>query len=288
MAHPGPRISVIIPCYDDGPFLLEALASVRRQEPCEVVVVDDGSTDSGTVALLAQLAQDGVRVVHQPNAGVSAARMAGVVATAAPYVFPLDADDQVAAGSLSMLADALDANPSAVAAWGDVEIIGIGPGRTRRRAPDTVDPWLLTYVNDLSASALLRREALLAAGGWQLVRAHEDWDLWMAIAERGWTGVRVDRVVEIHRRHPGRRWARVTAEQDQDALLRERHPFLFAQRRRNWIRSRAPWHSRIGLPLVARLGFLPDRDRQRLSQLVHHPTRLLGERLLRLRQGLDG
>lgn len=281
------RVAVVIPCYNDGKFLPEALASVRQQEPCELVVVDDGSTDPATLALLEELAQEGVRVVRQPNSGVSAARMAGVHATSAPYVFPLDADDLVAPGALGALADALEASPKAVAAWGDVEIFGFAEGTIRLRPPATLDPWLISYVNDFSASSLLRRQALLSAGGWQLVTAHEDWDLWMAFAERNWTGVRIDRLVEIHRQQPGRRWSRVGSEHPgHPALLRRRHPVLFAQRSLNWRRSPAPWRSRLGLPLIGRLAFISDATKQRLYQLVHHPGRLLRVRLLRLRQRL--
>ena len=48
-----PRVAVVIPCYNDGRFLRETLESVREQEQCEIVVVDDGSTDAPTLAVLA-------------------------------------------------------------------------------------------------------------------------------------------------------------------------------------------------------------------------------------------
>jgi glycosyltransferase involved in cell wall biosynthesis len=287
MAAAGHRISVVIPCYNDGRFLPEALASLRGQEPCDLVVVDDGSSDRATLALLDELSRSGVRVLRQANAGVSAARMAGVHAAATPYVFPLDADDLVAAGALTALADALDASPGAAAAWGHTEIFGIGEGILRLRAPEAIDPWLITYVNDMPLAALLRRDRLLSVGGWQLLAAHEDWDVWMAFAERGWTGVRIDHVVEIHRQHAARRWARVLAENPQhEALLRQRHASLFAQRALSWKLSRAPWRTRFALPLIGALGFLSDANKQRLYQLVHHPARLLRIRVLRLRQRL--
>jgi glycosyltransferase involved in cell wall biosynthesis len=286
MASATHRVAVVIPCYNDGKFLPQTLASVRAQEPCELVVVDDGSTDTATLALLDRLSDGGLRVVHQANSGVSAARMTGVGATSAPYIFPLDADDLVAAGALTALADALHADPRVVAAWGDVEIFGIGSGRFRIRTPAGLDPWLTSYVNDFPLASLLRRDALVSVGGWQLGTAHEDWDLWMALAERGWVGVRIPRVVEIHREHAGRRWAGVSVRADSDAILRRRHPSLFEARRVNWRRSRAPWRSRLALPLIERLGFVSEIDKQRLYQLVHHPARLLQVRLRRARKRL--
>jgi glycosyltransferase involved in cell wall biosynthesis len=280
------RVAVVIPCYNDGRFLVETLASVRAQEPCELVVVDDGSTDRATLALLDQLSESGLHVVHQANAGVSVARMTGVRATSAPYVFPLDSDDLVAPGALTVMADSLDANPRAVAAWGDVEIFGIGPGTFRIATPPGLDPWLTSYVNDFPLASLLRRDALLSIGGWQLGTAYEDWDLWMAFAEQGWIGVRIPRIVEIHREHAGRRWAGVLKPAHNDAILRQRHPLLFDRRRLNWRRSRAPWRARLAFPLIERLGFASEMDKQRLYQLVHHPARLLQVRLRRARQRL--
>jgi glycosyltransferase involved in cell wall biosynthesis len=280
------RIAVVIPCYNDGRFLPETLDSVRAQEPAELVVVDDGSTDPATLALLDRLSNGGLRVVHQANAGVSVARMTGVRATSAPYVFPLDSDDLVAVGALAAMADALDANPQAVAAWGDVEIFGIGPGHYRIGTPAGLDPWLTTYVNDFPLASLLRRDALLAVGGWQLGTAYEDWDLWMAFAERGWVGVKIPRVVEVHREHAGRRWAGVLVPAHNDAILRLRHPSLFERRRLTRRASRAPWRTRLAFPLIERLRFVSEMDKQRLYQLVHHPARLLQVRLRRARQRL--
>src|SRR5215831_4926374 len=115
----APRAAIVIPCHDDGATIDETVQSALAQEPCELVVVDDGSTDPATLAVLDQLEQESVRIIHQENKGVCAARMAGVGATTAPYVVPLDGDDLLVAGVVTALADALDAAPKAAAAWGD-------------------------------------------------------------------------------------------------------------------------------------------------------------------------
>ncbi len=177
------RIAVVIPCYNDGGTLFEALASVERQEDCELVVVNDGSDEPATHRVLTDLRRRGIRVVDRDNGGLSAARMTGTRATSARYVFPLDADDILEPGALSRLADALDDDPAAVAAWGDVEQFG---RYTRRlRVQRTLDPWRVTYLTGIPGTVLYRRSALLAVGGWHLQEGYEDWDLWMSLAERG-------------------------------------------------------------------------------------------------------
>jgi glycosyltransferase involved in cell wall biosynthesis len=251
-------------------------------------VVDDGSTDAGTVAVLDALAARGVRVVRQANAGLGLARMAGVRASTARYVLPLDADDVLEPGAVRRLADALDADPGAAAAWGSYQRFG-DESTVQKTAPD-LDPWQVSHQNDLPATALIRREALLQAGGWQLRGGYEDWDLWMALAERGWRGIGLDAIVYRYRRAGTRMLHQAAARHAEiyEELLR-RHPRLVAARRRNWRRSRAPLLLRLGLPAVALLPISADR-RRLAGGVVAHLAHRRGVRVLlrRIREQSGG
>ena len=273
-------MAVVVPCYNDGATLPAAIASVRLQEPCELVVVDDGSREPETARVLAELQEDGVRLLRQRNAGPAAARMRGVAATSAPYVFPLDADDLLAPGGLAALADALDANPEAAVAWGDVEIFG--EERTYWRSVSALDPWWISYANEIPNSSLARRSKLLEVGGWQLRDGWEDWDLWMAFAERGFGGVHVAEKVFCYRVHGSRRQAgSVSRYEEFYGDLRRRHERLFAERASNRRRSCAPLRLRLVFPVIDALPSLTARNRARLYSLVAHPA-YLARRLLRL------
>jgi glycosyltransferase involved in cell wall biosynthesis len=275
------RVAVVVPCFNSGGTIGETLASVRGQ-PCELVVVDDGSTDPRTLEALAAAEADGVRVLRQDNAGPAAARMTGVGATSAPYIFPLDADDQLADGALDALADALDASPEARFAWGDVG--AVGEEGYVARIPLQLDPWLITYVNQLPVLSLVRRDALVDVGGWKPGVRHEDWDLWMSFAERGWRGVRVERIVAYYRFTYGGRWAADRSRYaDAVATLRANHPALFAARAANRRRSTAPLRVRLVLPLVDRLGFLSPYDKRRVAEIVLRPGFTLGRLARRVR-----
>src|SRR5215471_17295620 len=89
-------LSVIIPCRDDGQFLIEAIASFERVAPknCELIVVDDGSTDLRTLEVLKILRDAGYCVLDQANHGLSGARNAGISLARGRYIFPLDADNR--------------------------------------------------------------------------------------------------------------------------------------------------------------------------------------------------
>ena len=274
-----PRVAVVVPCFNDGETLPATLASLQGEERHELVVVDDGSDDPDTLATLTQLAAGGTTVVRRENGGLSAARMTGVEATQAPYVFPLDADDAVVPGALAALADALDATPRVALAWGDIEVWG--ELTVELAVARSLDPWLLTYLNDVPVASLVRRSALEEVGGWSMGSGYEDWDLWLALAERGYAGVRVARPTLRYRRRAGRMLDDCTPQHAAlYAKLRSRHGALFAARRANRVRSTAPWRAKLAFPVVEALPLDPF-TRHRIYLFVNRPHQIASLRRLR-------
>lgn len=247
-----PRIAVVIPCFNDGRTLPAAVRSTFQQEACETVVVDDGSTDSDTMATLKDLAQAGVRVVHQQNEGQASARMTGVRSTSARYIFPLDADDFLLPHSLTTLANYLDSHSDVGLAWGRYRFAG---EKTHEHdVPATLDPWLITYFNDLPVATMVRRDTLLAVDGWQPPNGYEDWNLWMSLAESGVAGRGLDVVVYCHRLHGVRQ--RLSSVRRHDELygsLRSQHAALFASRTHHRRQSDARLAVKAVVPLVYRI-----------------------------------
>ncbi len=104
-----PSVSVVIPAYNRAHVLPRALASVLEQasEDCEVVIVDDASTD-GTEGWLATLDDPRVGVMRLPeNRGVNVARNAGIAASRGTWIVPLDSDDELAPGALASIRAAI-------------------------------------------------------------------------------------------------------------------------------------------------------------------------------------
>ncbi|HEV2771102.1 MAG TPA: glycosyltransferase family 2 protein [Solirubrobacteraceae bacterium] len=276
------RVAVIIPCFNDGALVPQAVGSIQEREPVEMVIVDDGSSDATTVEVLAGLASDTIHVVHhEVNGGLSAARTTGLHNTEAPYVFPLDADDLVMPGVLATLADRLDAHPEAMACFGDYEVFGTSS--FRRQVPLTIDPYRIAFRNELTATALYRRTMLEAVNAWEPVVAgaggrddfFEDWHLWMSLAERGAVGVHVGREKVVYRRrlHADRLTAAGEARRrEQYRRLKERHPDLFGRLREHRRRSELPAVVKLLYPLV-----FGDRPRSPLEHRV--------KRFLELRRG---
>src|SRR5262245_7459893 len=92
------KVSVVIPCFNLGAFLGEAIQSAVNQTrpPHEILVVDDGSTDPDTREVLDGVRVPGTRVVRSPNRGLSAARNLGVRESSGSLICCLDADDRLA------------------------------------------------------------------------------------------------------------------------------------------------------------------------------------------------
>lgn len=223
-------VSVIIPCYNDGATVGNAVESARVQNPAEIVIVNDGSTDPLTQHVLSTLSQAGAHVIDQPNAGLALARMRGVQETSAPYIMALDADDEIAPGALARMAAALDKDPALDVVWGDIERFGAAGHKIHPKAK-ILDPWRITYVNELVASTLIRRASLLEAGGWSLREPYEDWDLWMSMAERGMRGRHIGGVTLRYRVDEPRMYRAATKRHTALVnLLRERHQSLYDAR----------------------------------------------------------
>ena len=125
------RVSVVIPCFNHGEFLPEAVGSVAnmKREDIELIVVDDGSTDERTRKEMDGLSARGIKVIRQENKGLAGARNAGVLASQGEYIFPLDADDRLRAGWVNRGISILGSDPKVGVVYGDAECFGIRTGR---------------------------------------------------------------------------------------------------------------------------------------------------------------
>jgi glycosyltransferase involved in cell wall biosynthesis len=91
-------ISVIIPCYNQGAYIQEAIDSVKAQTYAdwEIIIVNDGSDAEETLQQLVRLKEEGFQIMDIANSGVSAARNKGIAVAKGSFVLPLDADDKIA------------------------------------------------------------------------------------------------------------------------------------------------------------------------------------------------
>ena len=198
------RISIVMPVYNAGQSLERALRSAVAQtyRDVEIVVVDDGSTDARTLAILEGASRrPGVTVHRTPNRGPSAARNLGVERAHGTYVLPLDADDYLDPAFLAKTAPILDRTPDVgiVHTW--IGLVG-GHHGTWHTGPFTLDALLVRCT--IHVCSLYRRPVWDAVGGYdpRFVDTAEDWDFWLGAVSRGWKAECVPEVLAYYQRSP--------------------------------------------------------------------------------------
>lgn len=196
-------VSVVVAVHNGAAYLAEAIASAQNQTraPAEIIVVDDGSTDT-TAQVMASC--DGVVAVHQARAGPSAARNRGIAVARGDYIAPLDADDRWPPDRLEVLGAHLDSHAEVGVVLGHQRLV-IEPGAALPAwVPDQADPETLapTALPLPTCAFLARRSLFDAVGGFAEDLDHgEDTDWVLRVKESGAEVAVVPAVVLERRLH---------------------------------------------------------------------------------------
>jgi glycosyltransferase involved in cell wall biosynthesis len=283
------KISVIIPCFNHGTFLPEAVASVIGigRDDVELIVVDDGSTDERTRRELDTLAGQGINVIRQENKGLAAARNAGILASQGKYILPLDADDRLRPGWIDGGIRILDSSSQVGVIYGDAQRFG---QRNDRWITGAFDTDQLLCCNYIHASALYRRsvwEQNHGYDGTMPVQGFEDWDFWLGALEHGWQFAYVPEIFFEYRIAGGSMITRTRGFENQiEEFIALKHAHLY---RNAWVRHQQSlrWAlgnflRLLGLAFRRRIRGLAAAARVRVWHPLLHITRPV-----RLAIGLD-
>ena len=230
-----PKVSVIIPNYNHGEFLPEAVASVTSLKPegAEIIVVDDGSTDERTRREVDSLEASGIHVIRQANKGLAAARNAAITASKGEYIFPLDADDRARPIPILRAIHVLDTQPTVGVVYGDAALFGVRSGCW---AAGSFSPARLMKKNFISCSALFRRTVWEQVGGYDgtmPVQGLEDWDFWIGAYEHGWRFAYLPEPLFDYRQHHASMLTNARRfEQEINEFVASKHGILY---RREWM-----------------------------------------------------
>ncbi|MGB0670769.1 MAG: glycosyltransferase family 2 protein [Rhodospirillales bacterium] len=194
------RVSIVIPCYNGGQWLAGAIRSARDQEEdgisVDVIVVDDGSTDPQTLDLLDNL-PEGIRLHRQANAGLPAARNAGLRLATGDYLLPLDCDDELKPGFLRAGLDRLEANPALAFVFSRLELTGEATGVLDK----TYNAFDQLFLNQLPYCLLMRHSTYEAADGYDetMRDGYEDWEFNIRLGGLGLHGEALDKAYFVYR-----------------------------------------------------------------------------------------
>lgn len=182
-----PQISIIIPCFNHGQYIEEAISSIEEYKghDYEIIIVNDGSTDSFTNTKLQELKDKGYNVIFQKNQGLGKTRNNGIKIAKGKYILPLDADNKIKPEFIYRSIEVLENNPEISIVYTDRELFGASSETAK------VGEFNLSRIlkgNYIDACAIFRKSVWADLGGYDgkmPQQGLEDWDFWLSAAERG-------------------------------------------------------------------------------------------------------
>lgn len=180
------KVSVIMPCYNDGKYIMEAIASVKAQtyKEWELIIVDDGSDDIETIQIIEQINEPNISVYHTEHLKPAGARNYGIAQAKGTYILPVDSDDRIDATYMEKAVYEIERNESIGIVYCKADLFGEKSG-----------PWDLPNYsfstmlldNIVFVTALFYKKDWEQVGGFSTNMAcgMEDYDFWLSILGLG-------------------------------------------------------------------------------------------------------
>ena len=196
----NPKVSVIIPCYNSGKFIDETLNSVLEQtyQDFEIIIVNDGSTDSFTIEKLNSLNVPKIKVIHTSHQERCQARNTGIKEARGEYILPLDSDDKIHPEYMEKAVNILDNQLDVGIVYCLAKFFGARN-----------DLWMLPEFNQqkillhncIFCSAFFRKSDFEKTNGYNpnMIYGWEDHDFWLSLLELGVKVHRIDEVLFYYR-----------------------------------------------------------------------------------------
>lgn len=300
----APRVSAIVTAYNSEAYIAEAIKSILNQSRVvdEILVVDDGSTDS-TRQVVAEFAEQGIKFIQQRNQGAGAARNEGIRETSGEFIAFLDADDMWLENKTQLQVNYLLEHPQVAlvggfARWWNVlkNTVRIS-GKVSRDMKTLRREILVHNVLGNPSMVMVRRSALADVGLFnEKIRWGQDWELWQRLVERFDAAV-ISQPLAVYRWHQdnlshNRGWERLLSywNVSRNAIRKSgpawRRPFLMARSWSNFTYRRAmyaiqfafPRWRRVWYAMAALLVYPFEMTREKLGALVRS---LVGDRIYR-------
>jgi len=196
----SPEISIIIPCYNHGQYLLETIKSVENSANShnyEIILIDDGSTDEKTKLTINQLEKKNITIIKQRNQGLARARNNGINVSKGSYIITLDADDKLTSIYFEKGIRILKSNPKIGIIYGSSNYFG---EENRHFKPGKFSQKKLLVNNYINSCIMFRKEVWNDVNGYDPnLTAYEDWDFNLSAAALGWKFYYIPEIVFEYR-----------------------------------------------------------------------------------------
>lgn len=176
------RLSIIIPCYNHGQYLQDVIDSIScyNDEPIEIIIIDDGSTEELTILKIEELKQKNYHVIQQKNSGLAFSRNVGICIAKGKYILPLDADNKIKPDYIRKALAILESD--------EYDIVYAKPVffgdniESRKFKTQNFNSTDLIFGNFIDACAIYRKDVWIRNNGYDERMPHpgvEDWEFWI-------------------------------------------------------------------------------------------------------------
>lgn len=197
------KISVIMPCYNDGIYIMEAIDSVKAQtyRNWELIIIDDGSDDEETINIISQIQDPRITILHTDHLRPAGARNFGIRHAKGTYILPLDSDDKIEQTYMARAIQILEENQNIGVVYCKARLFGEKSGLWE--LPEYSFRTMLLD-NIVFVTALFYKSDWEKAGGFSTTMAAgmEDYDFWLSIMELGKEIYQIPEVLFYYRIKP--------------------------------------------------------------------------------------
>lgn len=197
-----PKVSIIIPFYNQGKFLLETISSAINQTygEFEIVIVDDGSTDQESVEIFNSIEHQKIRKFRTANQGLSMARNTAISLATGKYILPLDSDDLISNTYIEKSVEIIENDNEIGIVYSHAMFFGNYNGYWE--LPEFELTNFLTK-NCIFCSALFRKDDWALVGGYKsdMMYGLEDYDFWLSLIEMNRKVYRLPDIHFFYRKH---------------------------------------------------------------------------------------
>ena len=219
------KVSVIMPCFNDGAYIQESIDSVMNQtySNIEIIIIDDGSDDPNTISILNSISNPAVKILHSKRLRPAGARNFGIKEATGKYILPVDSDDTIDPTYVEKAVNILEENKNIGVVYCYADLFGEKKGRWE--LPNySFETMLLD--NIVFVTAMFYKDDWEKVGGFntKMKAGMEDYDFWLSLLEIGREIYQIPEVLFHYRIKP---ISRTTQFQDDCASKQETYREIY-------------------------------------------------------------
>lgn len=272
------KVSVIMPCYNDGQYIEEAIESVLNQsyKDIELIIIDDGSDDEYTIKVINKISHEKIKVLHTDHLRPAGARNYGISLSTGKYILPVDSDDKIEPTYIEQAVNILEGNPEIGIVYCQADLFGEQSGRWD--LPNySFETMLLD--NIVFVTALFYKEDWEKAGGFNTTMdsGMEDYDFWLSILG---LGKQIYQIPEILFHYRIKKVSRTTQFMDNSIQVKEIYRRMY-DNHEEFYRKNAKAYATILRDALIEQTFLKRKYEYQLSKIRKYENTLLIGKVIR-------